>query len=96
MPARRAQELARSGRYGLVGIRERSDLLRGTLAIARTNPDYDVLQVMNKVIGGGPTGRLFIHLREEKGYTYGAFSYFSMNPFYGFWAASAGETSGPF
>ena len=28
--------------------------------------------VMNKIIGGGPTGRLFIHLREEKGYTYGA------------------------
>ena len=27
---------------------------------------------MNEIIGGGPTGRLFIHLREEKGYTYGA------------------------
>ena len=36
------------------------------------SPDYDVLSVMNKMIGGGPTGRLFLHLREEKGYTYGA------------------------
>ena len=33
--------------------------------------DYDALVVMNKIVGGGPTGRLFIHLREEKGYTYG-------------------------
>ena len=30
------------------------------------------MTVLNKVIGGGPTGRLFRHLREEKGYTYGA------------------------
>jgi Predicted Zn-dependent peptidases len=48
-----------------------TNLIVGTQAIARTNADYDVLQVMNKIIGGGPTGRLFIHLREEKGYTYG-------------------------
>ena len=46
----------------------------GTQAISRTSPDYDIVQVMNTVIGGGPTGRLFIHLREEKGYTYGAYS----------------------
>ena len=39
---------------------------------SRTDPDYYALTVMNKVIGGGPTGRLFRHLREEKGYTYGA------------------------
>ncbi len=32
------------------------------------------MTVLNKVIGGGPTGRLFRHLREEKGYTYGACS----------------------
>ena len=31
----------------------------GTQAIARTSPDYDVVNVMNAVIGGGPTGRLF-------------------------------------
>ena len=49
-------------------------LMVGTQAIARTDPDYDAFQVMNKVLGGGPTGRLFTHLREEKGYTYGASS----------------------
>ena len=54
-----------------------TNLIVGTQAIARTHADYDVLQVMNKIIGGGPTGRLFIHLREEKGYTYGAGSVLS-------------------
>jgi predicted Zn-dependent peptidase len=51
-----------------------TSLVVGTQAISRTSPDYDVVQVMNKIIGGGPTGRLFMHLREDKGYTYGAYS----------------------
>ena len=63
-------------------------LIVGTQAIARTNPDYDVLQVMNRVIGGGPTGRLFIHLREERGYTYGAGSALNAALFRGDWSAS--------
>ena len=65
-----------------------TNLWVGTQAINRTNPDYEVLQVMNKVIGGGPTGRLFIHLREEKGYTYGAYSGISAGQYRGSWSAS--------
>ena len=45
----------------------------GTQSITRTSPDYDVLSLTNNIIGGGPTGRLFINLREEKGFTYGAY-----------------------
>jgi zinc protease len=70
-----------------------TNLIVGTQAIARTHPDYDVLQVMNKVIGGGPTGRLFIHLREEKGYTYGAGSSLSAAMFRGDWSASTSVRS---
>jgi len=44
--------------------------------------------VLNKVIGGGPTGRLFVHLREEKGYTYGAYSNLSTPRHRGVWQAS--------
>ena len=33
-------------------------------------------QIMNKSLGGGASGRLFLNLREEKGYTYGAYSFF--------------------
>ena len=51
-----------------------TNLIVGSQAIERTNADYDVLSVMNKIVGGGPTGRLFLHLREDKGYTYGASS----------------------
>jgi zinc protease len=65
-----------------------TNLIVGTQAIERTNPDYDVLQVMNKVIGGGPTGRLFLHLREDKGYTYGASSAVDARQHRGDWAAS--------
>jgi predicted Zn-dependent peptidase len=56
--------------------------------ISRTNRDYDVLSVMNQIIGGGPTGRLFIILREEKGYTYGAYSNVNAPMYRGTWTAS--------
>jgi zinc protease len=60
----------------------------GTQAISRTSPDYDVVSVMNAVIGGGPTGRLFMRLREEKGYTYGASSTVIATMFRGAWLAA--------
>jgi zinc protease len=65
-----------------------TNLVVGAQAIERTNPDYDVLQVMNKVVGGGPTGRLFLHLREDKGYTYGASSAVDARQHRGDWSAS--------
>ena len=65
-----------------------TSLVVGTQAIERTDPDYDALQVMNTVVGGGPTGRLFLHLREDKGYTYGAYSGLTAGRFRGTWNAS--------
>ena len=47
-----------------------------TQSMARTDPDYVPLTVANRVLGG-TMGRLFRHLREEKGYTYGIGSGFS-------------------
>jgi zinc protease len=60
----------------------------GTQSIERTSADYDALTVANRVLGGGPTGRLFTHLREEKGYTYGAYSNFNAARITGSWSAS--------
>jgi zinc protease len=60
----------------------------GTQSIERTNPDYDALTVANRILGGGPTGRLFEHLRELKGYTYGAYSNFDSSRIVGSWSAS--------
>jgi zinc protease len=65
-----------------------TNLMVGAPAISRTDPEYDVVQVMNKIIGGGPTGRLFMVLREEKGYTYGAYSNVSTPSWRGAWTAS--------
>jgi zinc protease len=62
-------------------------LLVGTQSIQRTDPDYDALTVANRTLGG-PFGRLFEHLREQKGYTYGANSFFSATRFRGSWTAS--------
>jgi zinc protease len=64
-----------------------TNFIVGAQAIERTNPDYDALQLMNAVVGAGPTGRLFTHLREEKGYTYGAFSGMTAGRFKGTWLA---------
>ena len=62
-------------------------LLVGTQSIQRTDPDYDALTLANRTLGG-PFGRLFEHLREQKGYTYGANSGFSATRFRGAWNAS--------
>jgi zinc protease len=65
-----------------------SNFIVGTQAISRTSDDYNVLEVMNAVIGGGPTGRLFTILREEKGYTYGAYSNLIAPKYRGAWQAA--------
>ncbi|HAK56917.1 MAG: pitrilysin family protein [Vicinamibacterales bacterium] len=65
-----------------------TNLVVGTQAINRTSSDYDVLTVMNQIIGGGATGRLFLNLREDKGYTYGAYSSFTALRYRGDWDAS--------
>ena len=59
----------------------------GNIAIDRRHPDYLPVVVMNSVVGGGASSRLFINLREEKGYTYGAYSSFTAVKFPGPWSA---------
>ena len=61
----------------------------GALGIERTSPDYFAVLLADRVFGGGPSGRLFMNLREDKGYTYGAYSFFSGSKFRGTWGASS-------
>ncbi|MFL6375608.1 MAG: M16 family metallopeptidase [Pyrinomonadaceae bacterium] len=51
-----------------------SNIVLGNLAIDRTSPDYFPVLVMNQVLGAGASSRIFMNLREEKGYTYGAYT----------------------
>lgn len=46
----------------------------GHLLMEGPHPDWTALSVANQVLGGGASGRLFRVLREERGYTYGAYS----------------------
>lgn len=55
----------------------------GNLGIERKDPDYFAVLVMNQILGGGPAARLFLNLREDKGYTYGAYSGFGGSKFRG-------------
>lgn len=59
----------------------------GNIAIDRRDPDYFALNVANHILGEGTTGRLFLNLREEKGYTYGVYSTFTATKYPGPWRA---------
>lgn len=66
-----------------------TSIVMGNIAIDRRDPDYFAMVALNQVLGGGGAGRLFKNLREEKGYTYGAYSSFSAKKFPGPWNANA-------
>ena len=58
---------------------------------ARTTPDYDVLNLVDAVWGGGGFGtRLNLNLRENKAYSYGVFSNFNLMRAAGNWTAAGG------
>jgi zinc protease len=65
-----------------------SSVFIGQVGIERSNPDYYAVQVMNSILGGGGTARLYMNLREDKGYTYGAYSGFDVRRGAGPFAAS--------
>jgi zinc protease len=46
------------------------------VGLARSSPDYPAAMVMNTMLGGLFSSRINMNLREEHGYTYGAFSLF--------------------
>ncbi len=54
-----------------------SNIVLSNLAIDYSSPDYFPVLVMNQVLGGGASARLFLNLREDKSYTYGAYSRFN-------------------
>lgn len=55
---------------------QQSEVRVGQVGVARATPDYHSLVVANAVLGGQFTSRVNMNLREQKGYTYGARSYF--------------------
>jgi zinc protease len=66
-----------------------SNIVIANLAITRTHPDYFPVLVMHTVLGANASSRLFMNLREEKGYTYGAYSTLDARRFAGTFRATA-------
>ncbi len=67
-----------------------SEIRIGRIGAPRLTEDYYALVVMNTVLGGSFTSRLNQNLREEHGYTYGAYSYFDYGMLPGAFQAGAG------
>ncbi|SRR6266498_97085 len=61
----------------------------GNLGITRTDADYYAVVLADRILGGGPAARLFLNLREDKGYTYGAYSSFAASKYRGTWISNA-------
>lgn len=51
-----------------------ANIVMANKGIDRHSPDYFPLLVMNQILGAGASSRVFMNLREEKGYTYGAYT----------------------
>ena len=57
--------------------------------LKRNNPDYFPSLITNYILGGGAESRLFMDLREKRGFTYGAYSNIGSGRFQSTFAASA-------
>lgn len=57
--------------------------------VRRDDPDYLPLSIVNSIVGGGFSGRLFQNLRETHAFTYGAYSNFESRRDAGVWSAAA-------
>jgi predicted Zn-dependent peptidase len=64
-------------------------IMLGNITVKRTDADYVPMVVMDRIVGGSPAARLFLNLRENKGYTYDPFSFLSATLFAGPWTAYA-------
>jgi zinc protease len=51
-----------------------SNIVIANAGITRTSADYCPMLLMHTILGANASSRLFMNLREEKGYTYGAYS----------------------
>lgn len=61
------------------GDMNQSQIRMGHIGGFRDNPDYAALQVMNQILSGGFSGRLFQEVRTEQGLAYSVFGRYSSN-----------------
>ena len=71
---------------------EQAHIVVGTEALARNHPDRHALGVLDTVLGGGMSSRLFQEIREKRGLAYSVYSYRSLFADTGTFAVYAGTT----
>ena len=84
-PERTAKNISLYHRPGSV----QTNVYIGHLGLKPTDPDWPAVAVANRVLGGGSSGRLFMNIREDKGWTYGAYSGWTKPVDTGFFRATA-------
>ncbi|MEC8637214.1 MAG: pitrilysin family protein [Bacteroidota bacterium] len=55
--------------------------VQNTVSLRKKDADYFPLLIANGILGGGGEARLFLNLREDKGYTYGSYSRIGNNKY---------------
>jgi predicted Zn-dependent peptidase len=71
---------------------EQAHICLGTSAFSRRDPERFAFGVVNSVLGGGMSSRLFQEVREKRGLAYSVYSYHSMFAETGLFCAYAGTT----
>lgn len=66
-----------------------SNILVAQLGVPRDNPMVPELNVLSSALGGGSSGRLFQNLREQHGWTYGAYASFGFQKTGGIFSSGA-------
>ncbi|MGD9997053.1 MAG: M16 family metallopeptidase [Ilumatobacteraceae bacterium] len=69
---------------------EQVQLVLGGRAFDRADPDREALDVVNHVLGGGLSSRLFEEIRERRGLVYSVYSSLALYSDCGVWTVSAG------
>ena len=69
---------------------EQVQLVVGSRAMPRLDPDREALDVVNHVLGGGLSSRLFEEIREKRGLVYSVFSGLALYSDVGIYSISAG------
>ena len=68
--------------------------LGNVIDLPQGHVDIEPLRIANQILGGGMSGRLFTNLREDKAFTYGAYSNFGVDELNSTFGASAKVRNG--
>ena len=92
-PARTQPPLASPRRLAVTNrATEQAHVVVGTRALARDDDDRFALNVVNEVLGGGMSSRLFQEIREKRGLVYSVYSYRAAYVESGYLAVYAGTS----